>query len=351
VEEDKANRGEYTPQVLFSEFQRDASIYVLKLPEPPEGTEWQELHLSTQSDFEAGVHVQSSDEPRDWNYIGHRSVFRYGGKMMGDSDGLIIRVDAGRARYLRLEFTRSIAVTFTRILYAKKGPESVPFEIPVDQWKQSSDSDRQATVLEFANPERRKIERLVLSFKQPKFQRFVEVYTFNEDSRSYQLNDSAYLSRRKGDKEEQVLDLGYAATSTIKLVIVDGDDEPLELTQSRAYSPLEQIVFRLPDDAAADEALVVYSGNKYVDAPRFDIGETFDEKAVIAEFPGRRNGRKRRICVLGSRASSFQLDYADRICSGPPGPGSALLSNFSQIRRTDLIFVNLAVRAWVCQMR
>lgn len=283
VEEDSASRGEYVPQVLFSEFQRDSSVYVLKLPEPPEGTVWQELHLASQTDFEAGVHVQASDEPRDWNYIGHRSVFRYGGKMMGDS-GLTVRVDAGRARYLRLEFTRSIGITFTKILYAKKGPDSVPFEIAVDQWKRSSDSDRQATVLEFANPERRKIERLVLSFKQPKFQRFVEVYTFNEDTRSYQLNDSAYLSRRKGDKEEQVLDLGFAATSALKLVIVDGDDEPLELTQSRAYSPLEQIVFRLPEDAAADEPIIVYSGNKYVEAPRFDIGDTFDEKAVIAEF-------------------------------------------------------------------
>lgn len=284
VEEDMSSRGALVPQVVFTELQRDSAVYVLKLPEPPEGTVWQELHVASQSDFEAGVHVQSGEEPKDWSYIGHRSLFRYGGKFSGEGDGMIIRVDAGRARYLRLEFTRSVAVTFSKILYAKRGADSVPFEIPVDQWKRSSDSDRQATVLRFDNPDKRKIERLVLSFKQERYQRLVEVYTFNEETRSFTLNDSAYLSRRKGDREEQVVDLGFVASSSIKLIIVDGDDEALELTQSRAYSPLEQIVFRLPEDPAPDEPIVVFSGNPYVSAPRFDIGETFDEKAAIAEF-------------------------------------------------------------------
>lgn len=284
AEDDKSRRGFMIPQVIFAEMQRYGATYVLKLPEPPEGTEWQELHLASDNNFEAGVHVQSSDEPRDWAYIGHRSVFHYGGPYLDGGDGMILRVDAQRARYLRLEFTRPVSVTFSQILYAKKGPESAVVEIPADQWKKSSDSDRQATILEFANSEKRKIERLVLAFKQEKFSRRVEIYTFNDDNRSYQLSNAAYLSRRKNDKEDQVIDLGFAATGAIKLVIMDEDDEPLDLVQSRAYSPVEQLVFRLPEDASSEEPLIVYSGNPYIAAPSFDIGTTFDEKAPIAEF-------------------------------------------------------------------
>lgn len=289
VGEDTSRNLRYEPEVVFTEATRDSRVYVLKLPELPEGMVWSHLEISANGIFESGVQIDVGNKPGDWNYLGHRSVFRY-----GDSAETQIRIDAGSARYVRLTFNKIVAVTFPAVYSTPARDKEVSFEIPLDQIKTSTDSDRQGTVLELANPEKRKIERVVVTFEEQRFERGAEISTYDSETKSFVINTSAGLLKRLKDKPEQVLDLASPANDVIKILIVNGDDEPLRLKSITAFSPVEQIIFQLPAaeeyaEAARDgktPSLQIYSGNPYIGSPDYDLRNTFDTKTAgyVAAF-------------------------------------------------------------------
>ncbi|MCE9597774.1 MAG: DUF2339 domain-containing protein [Spirochaetia bacterium] len=289
VGEDTSRDGRYEPEVVFTEATRDSRVYVLKLPELPEGMVWSQLDLSSGGIFESGVQVETGNKPGEWDYLGHRSVFRY-----GDQSDTQIRIDAGTSRYVRLTFNKNIPLTFPAVHSTPGRSKEVAFEIPTDQIKVSNDSDRKGTVYEFANPEKRKIERMVLVFEEQRFDRGAEILTYNTESKSFSTNTSAGLLKRAKDKPEQVLDLANPANDVIKILVLNGDDEPLHLKSIMGFSPVEQIIFQLPAaeeylDATKDgktSGISIYSGNPYIGSPAYDLQLTFDSKTAgtMAQF-------------------------------------------------------------------
>ncbi len=279
---DDERGGQGRPEVVYEEGLRDGRIYVLKMPPLPEGRVWTNLEADSSQLYESGLQIEAGEKPGNLNVIGHRTVFHY-----ADQSEKLIRIDAGRAAYLRITLDKNIPLNFPAAHYSIARQRESSFEIPVQSWKQSTDSDRSATVLEFPNSERRKIQRFKLQFSEPRFRRTVEVYTYSRVAHEFQLNTTAGLMKRKDDAPEQVIDLAGPALDAVKIVILNEDDAPLHLTSSFASAPLDQIVFKLPDPeevTSADDTVQIFAGNDYVGPPAYDIDDTLDKQIRPAEF-------------------------------------------------------------------
>ncbi|MBN2159741.1 MAG: DUF2339 domain-containing protein [Spirochaetes bacterium] len=268
------------PAVIFTSTDRNGTTFVLKLPEPPAGTEYTGLEAGSSSRFEASATVETGLKAGEWKPTGNYPLFSYQG-----SEGNRIRFSPGRHRFIRIRINARQSLSFPKALYNSVRTRSYyTISIPPASVKKDTDSDRQATVYYFENSGKKKINRLTLTFKESRYNRMMEILAINPPEKSYELVQTAQLARNTGDPETQVIDLYSPSTGQMKLVLIDGDDSPLTLTSLTAYVPREELIFEIPPDAGKKEAasLRLYYGNPYCLPPEYDIESTIDMNLGLA---------------------------------------------------------------------
>ncbi len=148
----------------------------------------------------------------------------------------------------------------------------------MDQTQQGKD-----TVLTFAIMPNVPIERIVFAIdpSQPNFRRPVEIQNDKK-----QWLGSGELSRihmtrlgQKIDSEQSDIELSAVGQSIIKIIIHNGDDRPLKITEAR----LQQLERRIYFDAGSQaSAPTLYYGDEKLGGPEYDYAKLFQKDAKAA---------------------------------------------------------------------
>jgi hypothetical protein len=276
--------GSSTPEIIFHQADRNGGTYVLKLPDPPAGSEYSGLEVSADSRFEVSALVETGRQAGEWEPSGNYSLFSYQG-----TQGNIIKFNAGNRRFIRIRISSRQNFYFPKAYYtAVKKHMYYTIKVPLKSILKDMDSDRQGTVYYYENSGRKKISRLVLAFEEQRYNRAIEIYAVSPPMKVYDLIMNARLSRNSGDPGSQVIDMSRPVTGSLKMIIVDKDDKPLTLSSITAYVPREELLFELPPreewKAGTAGRLRLYYGNPYSLPPVYDMANTFDQKLGMIEF-------------------------------------------------------------------
>ncbi len=279
--------GTTTPEIIFRQADSKSVTFVLKLPESPAGAEYNGLEINSDNQFEASALVETGKKAGEWESSGNYAVFSYQG-----SRGNIIRFGMGDRRFVRIRINSRQNFNFPKAYYsAVKKQSYYTINVPLKSIVKDKDSDLRGSVYYYDNSGRKKISRLVISFDETRYNRLMEIHAISAGEKSYYRVMTARLSRGSGDPKTQVIDMNMPVTGSLKLIMIDGDDNPLALSSFTVYVPREELVFELPPrdvlNKGAAGALRLYYGNEYSLPPAYDIRSTFDPKLGMAAFkPG-----------------------------------------------------------------
>jgi hypothetical protein len=146
----------------------------------------------------------------------------------------------------------------------------------------------QDTVLRFNLPANVPVERIYfeLDDAQPNFLRSVEVQSGEAKDGAERLVGSGTITKihlvRGGktiDQENFNIPIFAGPQDTLKVIVHNGDDQPLKITGARLQQVERRIYFHTP--AASQVAL--YYGNERLGAPSYDYAKLFQMEASAAE--------------------------------------------------------------------
>jgi len=275
--ESTEKKGKMIPAVIYSKTTKAGQISVLKLERLPAEKCYTKLKIASDKEYEAGMYLQYSDKPDHWNSLGNRTVFHYAGTELNQIDlGCI------HAAYLRISIDSTESFRFPEIYFANENRKKRhEHAISPDEIRQTANSDHNSTLFYYENPGRSRINRLVLTFKEPMFRRRFEIYSRDRSSKKYSYFMSGAISRSAENAKEQTIDFPYTNSDPIRIEIFNEDNEPLTLSSVFAFSPQEELVFRLPPDELIRQTTTpvfrIYYGNEYASLPDYDIREIYDE--------------------------------------------------------------------------
>ncbi|MCB1306664.1 MAG: hypothetical protein KDK30_00725, partial [Leptospiraceae bacterium] len=276
--------GSEQPDVIFSRQERGKRVYVLRLPEPPEGKFYDMLEVSSDRDFEATVQVSTGSEADALRSQGYYSIYRY--DQGGDENRLISFYRGDRDltnRYIRLE-SDSDAPLYFRAAYISGEYDRAEFKIDfdVDALDSYDDGDRDAMVYYLKNERRHNLKRLELVFADKRFNRRVEIEVYDEEDKYYRFLMSGRVVSEGEADTTQILELPSAQPRELKIIIEHGDDEPLELKSMAGYVPAEEVVIDLSridfilEAGEKPNQFRMYYGNDYAEWPDYDLDVTYD---------------------------------------------------------------------------
>lgn len=174
-------------------------------------------------------------------------------------------------------------IPYVRKLRQRDGQNKVEREIPIKELTSSVDGENNSIYI-FENRDRIRISRLRLTFHEKDFVREVEVSHRSGKFQSEKLLKTLTLSRKDGKPEFHSIDFD-AISGTLKILVRNEDDEPINLSQFVTVSEKEYLLFRLPERLAeSKKPLKLYYGAEYVQKPKYDIAESINEEMNPAEF-------------------------------------------------------------------
>lgn len=157
------------------------------------------------------------------------------------------------------------------------------------------------TVLTFDVPQNMPVERLsfVVDPSQPNFRREIEIRNDHGMLLATGEISKVHIVRNgnKIDTENLVVNFSALAERTVKVIIHNGDDKPLQQS-----ARLQQCERRIYFDTQASGQLTLYYGDEKLDAPIYDYAKLFQREAnaapvqpgaeqVNSAFTGRPDGR------------------------------------------------------------
>jgi hypothetical protein len=242
-----------------------------------------ELELATKN-YVAHARVEGRDDPHagNWAAFGSTTLYDLSEEKLGHNSTLQLPVTT--YRYLRVTIDGSVkpsgvhagSAGITRASQAvwriiSAGPH---------QSQQGQAQLAKDTVVTFSVPENVPVERLVLEIDpaQPNFQREIE---FQGDNARYLGSGEIYRihmerNGQKIDVEKTSLEIVAAGERTLKAIIHNGDDQPLEI----AGANLEQYERRIYFDSASGAEQKLYYGDEKLDAPVYEYAKLFQRDAA-----------------------------------------------------------------------
>ena len=225
--------------------------------------------------FVAHSRVEGSDDPhgQKWAFLGSSILYDLSKDRLGSNS--VLRIPRSIYKWLRV--TIDGPVKPEDILSAT----SEIAEERLAAWRDVSGSARQDknsankdTILTFTVAQRVPAERVFFSFDptQGNFQRSVEI----QDERGRWIG-SGEINRihivRYGQKiDSEQYEVSFSTrTPTIKVIVRNGDDPPLKLTDAR----IQQMERRVYFDAPAGGTLLLYYGDEKLQAPVYDYAKLF----------------------------------------------------------------------------
>jgi uncharacterized membrane protein len=156
-------------------------------------------------------------------------------------------------------------------------------EIAVSDLVTSTDGDN-SSILLFENPDHIRFSGLTLDFKEKDYNREALIYHRKGRFQSNVLIKSVTLTRKAGKPATHEIDF-EAISGSIQVKIRNEDDEPLNLTQLKALSDKEYLIFRIPTDyTGRGSKMELYYGGDYAQKPHYDIADAISDGDDYASF-------------------------------------------------------------------
>jgi hypothetical protein len=236
-----------------------------------------DLKLATKN-FVAHARVEGQDDPhgQHWASLGKTTIYDLSKENLGGNH--ILRLPRATYKYLRVTIDGAVKPEEVQGATSEMGEEqpAVWREVISTSKQEQKDKD---TVFTFDATENVPVERVmfVVDATQPNFRRTVEIQ--NEKGvwlGSGEIN-RIHMVRggQKIDSEDQ--DVGFydngkeSGLKIIKVVIHNGDDPPLKLTNVS----LQQLERRLYFDAPTGGQLTLYYGDEKLERPVYDYAKLF----------------------------------------------------------------------------
>ena len=240
------------------------------------------LDLSAKN-FVAHARVEGSDDPhaKRWASAGDSILYDLSKEDLGSNN--VLRLPRSTYKYLRVTLEGHVRPDEVLGVSSERAEERPAV------WRDVSDAPTtqqagQDTILTFQVPQNSPVERVTLAIApaQPNFERNVEIQgekgewlSAGEINRIHMVRDG-----QKIDSERQEVPFSAGPQKSIKVIIHNGDDPPLQLSGAR----LQQIERRVYFDAPAASPLTLYYGDLKLDPPVYDYAKLFvrDQAAIAA---------------------------------------------------------------------
>ena len=247
-----------------------------------------DLNLAARN-FVAHALVEGQDDPhaRNWAALGDSILYDLSKENLGANS--VLRLPRSTYKFLRVTIDGPVKPDDVQ------GATSEAKEEQPAHWRDLSYTPRQEqegkdTIFTFEIPDAIPIERVefALDPAQPNFWRKVEIQNGKDRWLGSGEIKRVHLVRagQKIDSEDYDVSFGsttqVAGDKIIKVVIHNGDDPPLKLTGIR----LQQFERRLYFDTPSATQLMLYYGDKKLDAPVYDYTKLFqkDRAAALARL-------------------------------------------------------------------
>ena len=241
------------------------------------------LTLATKS-FVAHARVEGQDDPHGahWATLGTTTLFDLSDEKLGHNSTL--QIPETTYKYLRVTVDGAVKPSDV-----KSGTAGIERSQEAE-WRDLAGEPQQTqdgkdTILTFVVPEKVPMERLMLTIDpaQGNFQRGIVI----QDDKVLTIG-AGEISRihmqRNGEKidvDRTYLDLRGTGHGTLRAIIHNGDDAPLQITRAR----LQQYERRIYFDCDAGALLTLYYGDGQLDAPVYDYAKLFRSDANAGHVP------------------------------------------------------------------
>lgn len=244
-------------------------------------TEYDRIELALKTiNFVAKVKVDGGDDlhGRNWATLANAIIYDLSDDRLGSNTTLRLPLTA--YKYLRVTLDGPVKPADVENATANvREEEKEVWRTINSQAKQQQDG--KDTVFIFTVAKNVPIERLVFSIDpaQPNFQRQVELrgdknipFNSGEISRVHMVRHG-----QKIDYEQTNLDLAGISPETLKVIVHNGDDPPLKISQVRVEQYERRIYFTAPS------APRLYYGDEKLGAPEYDYAKLFQKDAHPAQ--------------------------------------------------------------------
>lgn len=271
----KGQSGEVYPQVIYETQTDYTKTYLLKFPQLPTDSIYSKLYVSSNVNYEVGVQVSLGDKVDEWKYFEDHKLYHYDGNGVQKNT---IEFKNGNFLYARLQLDlNTVSLSFPKAEYTPKNfLKEYKVELEKDEFHESHDVDINASVYYYDNTKHKPIKKLVLTFRDKWFDRQLKIYYKNNSKTDYYYMKDYRLYKTSKNKTKQVIDLDYSVYGKLKIQIENGDDDPLKLKTIEAFTPQEEIIFKIPNQLIEEKnnQLRLYYGNPYALYPKFDFNKS-----------------------------------------------------------------------------
>lgn len=236
-----------------------------------------ELKLQTKN-FVAHARVEGADDPHGtrWSNLGTTTLYDLSDEKLGHNSALQIPVTAFKC--LRVTVDGSVKPSDIEAATAGMTLEQKAVWRDISELPIKSQQGRE-TVFTFAMRRNVPVERVLLGIdpSQGNFRRDMEIQTDNglwsgsgEISRIHMQRNGQRI-----DVEQPWLDVQGAGPGPLKVIIHNGDDVPLKITDAR----LQQYERRIYFDSDSGAYLALYLGDEKLEPPVYDYAKLFQKDA------------------------------------------------------------------------
>ena len=235
-----------------------------------------QLKLATRN-FVAHAKVEGADDAhaRSWAGLGGTILYDLSKENLGSST--MLRLPRATYKYLRVTIDGPVSPSDVQ------GATSEMAEEHPAVWRNVSSTPAQAqsgkdTVFTFVVPDRIPIERVVFNITPSpatNFRRDVEIRDEKDSWMGSGDIERIHMVRggQKIDSEQYTVTFSGTGHNTIKVLVHNGDDRPLNFAGAR----LEQLERRIYFDAPGQAQLMLYYGDEKLTSPVYDYAKLFQQ--------------------------------------------------------------------------
>jgi len=253
------------------------------------------VHLDLKTkDFVARARIEGANDvhAKEWALLGSSTLYDFTSENLGRNSTL--EMPNSTFRYLRVTLDGSVKPGDVTGAKTGVGRDEATRWLTVAEHPAITQQGRD-TVLTFSLPARVPVERVQFDIdnSQANFVRSVEVQSEvpNEGSRgdakeqTERVVGSGTITKihmqrggKKIDQEDSSIGVFAAGQGTLKIIVHNGDDQPLNVNGAQLQQVERRVYFQSP---AANQATLYY-GNERLAAPNYDYGKLFQMDPAAA---------------------------------------------------------------------
>jgi hypothetical protein len=239
-----------------------------------------QLKLATKN-FVAHARVEGQDDPhaKTWAGLGSSIIYDLSRETLGSNTTL--RIPRSTYKYLRITIDGPVQPRDVLGAVSKMAEEHPAVWRDVVSSNAPSQSGKD-TVFTFSLPDTVPVERLSFSIapSAQNFRRDVEIRDEKDGWLGSGEIERVHMVRagQKIDSEQQSVAFSANGHSTIKVIVHNGDDRPVDIGSAR----LQQLERRIYFEASTPAQLLLYYGDEKLNSPVYDYAKLFQQSKNAA---------------------------------------------------------------------